>query len=107
VCFVPGRREFLFGDDSSAGFPGDDGRLARLASISTPRMAAALAFLAGCAPETFDYVLDGVEPFPDGEPDPWEEPEPYCALCGEQVGIFLRLDWTGALPRGRHRQQHD
>jgi hypothetical protein len=88
-------REFLFGDDASAAFPGDDGRLERLASVSAPRMAAALAFLAGCAPETFDYVLDGVEPFPGGEPDPWDDPEPYCTLCGGQVGIFLRLglDW--------------
>jgi hypothetical protein len=88
-------REFLFGRDAAAGFPGDDGRLERLASVDVPRMAAALAFLAGCAPETFDYVLDGVEPFPGGEPDPWDEPEPYCTLCGGQVGIFLRLglDW--------------
>lgn len=87
--------EFFSCEAGSDPFPGDDGRLARLASIDTPRMAAALAFLAGCEPETFDYVLDCVGMFPEDEPDPWDEPEPYCAQCGGQVGIFLRfgLEW--------------
>lgn len=86
-----GIHEIFLGAPAPDAFPGDDGRLARLASLGTPRMALALAFLAGCAPETFDCVLDAAEPFPGGEPDPWDEPEPYCVRCGGKVGIFLRL----------------
>ena len=59
-------------------------------------MATALIWLAGFSPSVFDATLDATEPCTDDDtPDPAEHPEPFCMLCGADVGIFLRfgLDW--------------
>src|SRR5271165_6941512 len=59
-------------------------------------MATALTWLAGFSPSVFDATLDATEPCTDDDtPDPAEHPEPFCAVCGSDVGIFLRfgLDW--------------
>jgi len=37
-------------------------------------------------------VLDAVEPCDeDADPDFEEDSEPFCTVCAERVGIFLRL----------------
>jgi hypothetical protein len=44
----------------------------------------------------FDATLDATEPCTDDDnPDPADNPEPFCMVCGADVGIFLRfgLDW--------------
>jgi hypothetical protein len=71
-------------------------RLDRLASVGADRMAAAMTFLAGYDAGTFDAILDAVEPCDEnGDPDAGEDAEPFCSLCGADIGIFLRLglDW--------------
>jgi hypothetical protein len=80
--------------------PGSDAethqRLTRLAALDTDRMATALTWLAGYSPTVFDATLNATEPCADDDtPDPADNPEPFCAVCGADVGIFLRfgLDW--------------
>ncbi len=71
-------------------------RLTRLATLDTDRMAMALTWLADYSPTAFDATLDATEPCTDDDtPDPADNPEPFCAVCGADVGIFLRfgLDW--------------
>ena len=71
-------------------------RLSRLAALDSDRMAMALTWLAGFSPSVFDATLDATEPCPDDDtPDPAEHPEPFCMVCGADLGIFLRfgLDW--------------
>lgn len=74
---------------------GDD-RLERLKGFNTDRMAAALTFLAGYDPGTFDTVIEAAEDLDtDIEPDPNADPIPYCSLCSASVGIFRQsvLEW--------------
>jgi hypothetical protein len=71
-------------------------RIDRLAMVSAEQMAAALKILAGYDPAALDFVLDAAEPCDeDGDPDASDEAEPHCAVCGADVGIFLKfgLDW--------------
>jgi hypothetical protein len=71
-------------------------RLSRLATLDSDRMTEALTWLSGYSPTVFDATLDATEPCTDDDtPDPAANPEPYCAVCGADVGIFLRfgLDW--------------
>jgi hypothetical protein len=71
-------------------------RLSRLAALVSDRMTEALTWLAGDSPMVFDAMLDATEPCADDDtPDPADNPEPFCAVCGADVGIFLRfgLDW--------------
>ena len=71
-------------------------RLSRLATLDPDRMTMALTRLAGYSPAVFDATLDATEPCTaDDVPDPEDDPEPFCAVCGASVGIFLRfgLDW--------------
>jgi hypothetical protein len=71
-------------------------RLTRLAALDTDRMTEALTWLAGYSPTVFDATLDATEPCTDDDnPDPADNPEPFCLVCGADVGIFLRfgLDW--------------
>lgn len=71
-------------------------RVARLRTLDADRMAEALTFLAGYSPIIFDVTLDATELCTDDDtPDPAEDIEPFCTLCGAKVGIFLRLglDW--------------
>ena len=52
----------------------------------------ALLFLAGYAPDVLDSVTEAVEPcVGDGS----EDPAPFCAICGGDIGVFLKLglDW--------------
>jgi hypothetical protein len=69
-------------------------RAERLAAASPERRRRALVFLSGYAPGVFDVVLDAVEPCAD-EDGAGEEPEPFCAFCGERLGIFVQAgpDW--------------
>jgi hypothetical protein len=68
----------------------------RLRAVSPEQTRQALLFLSGYAPAVFDAALDAVEPCEeDDDPDAGEDAEPFCAVCAERVGIFLRvgLDW--------------
>jgi hypothetical protein len=71
-------------------------RVERLGTITSEQQRQALLFLSGYAPAVFDTALDAVEPFDENDhPDAGEDAEPFCAACGESVGIFLRIgpDW--------------
>ena len=71
-------------------------RVERLRAVSPEQTRQALLFLSGYAPAVFDAALDAVEPCEeDDDPDAGEDAEPFCAVCAERVGIFLRvgLDW--------------
>lgn len=71
-------------------------RLARLKALDPDRMAEALTWLSGYSPLVFDATLDATEPCTDDDtPDLARDPEPICAICGSDLGIFLRfgLDW--------------
>lgn len=74
-----------------AAWPRD--RLDRLAVLTPEDKTAGLVWLAIHFPAVCDAVLDTVEQ-DDGD-DVSAEPEPYCAVCGADIGIFLRygLDW--------------
>jgi hypothetical protein len=67
-------------------------RVERVRAASSEQQAQALLFLSGYAPAVFDAALDAVEPIDENDdPDAGEESEPFCAACGEHIGIFLRL----------------
>jgi hypothetical protein len=66
-------------------------RMERLRAFSPDQMAAGLIWLLGYDQRTFDAVLDAVEPCAGDEAPPGNEPEPVCGICGEHIGIFLRL----------------
>jgi hypothetical protein len=73
-----------------------DERLTRLRALDADRMTEALTWLAGYSPTIFDATLAATEPCTDDDtPDPVENLEPFCSLCGADVGIFVRfgLDW--------------
>jgi hypothetical protein len=70
---------------------GDD-RMERIGQLTTKQLTDALLFLAGYAPSVFDAVAEAVEPCAgDGSDDP----APFCAICGGDIGVFLKfgLDW--------------
>jgi hypothetical protein len=69
-------------------------RMDQLRACSPDQMAAGLTWLLGYDQPTFDAVLDAMEPCA-GEEDLSGGPEPACGICGEKIGIFLRLglDW--------------
>jgi hypothetical protein len=67
-------------------------RVERIGQLTTRQLTDALLWLAGYAPDVFDVVADAVEPFAgDGS----EDPAPFCAVCGGDIGVFLKfgLDW--------------
>jgi len=70
-------------------------RMERLRAFSPDQMAAGLIWLLGYDSRTFDAVLDAVEPCAGDEGLFGSGPEPVCGICGEKIGIFLRLglDW--------------
>jgi hypothetical protein len=70
-------------------------RISRLAALAPEDIAAGLLWLAMNFPAVCDAMLDKVEYDAIDDPDPSQEPEPFCAECGAAIGIFLRfgLDW--------------
>ncbi len=70
-------------------------RIARLAALTPEDAAAGLLWLAMNFPAVCDAMLDKVGYDAIDDPDPGQEPEPFCAECGSDIGIFLRfgLDW--------------
>jgi hypothetical protein len=70
-------------------------RMERLRTFSPDQMAAGLIWLLGYDLRTFDAVLDAAEPCMEDEDPSGSDPEPVCGICGEHIGIFLRLglDW--------------
>ncbi|MBV9381764.1 MAG: hypothetical protein JOY82_19025 [Streptosporangiaceae bacterium] len=76
----------------SAG-PAPRSRLDRLAGLGPEDKTAGLVWLAVHSPAVCDAMLGALEQ--EDEELACQEPEPYCAACGADVGIFLRsgLDW--------------
>jgi hypothetical protein len=70
-------------------------RIARLTALTPEDAAAGLLWLAMNFPAVADAMLDKVEYDAIDDPDPSQDPEPFCAECGAAIGIFLRfgLDW--------------
>ena len=82
---------------ASAGSAVPDARLRdqvdRLAALTPEDKSAGLIWLALHLPDACDAVLDALEYDDVEEASP--EPEPYCATCGADIGIFVRsgLEW--------------
>ena len=76
---------------STAPTPRD--RLDRLARLGPDDKTAGLAWLATHSPAACDAMLDALQD--DDEELACQEPEPYCATCGADIGIFPRSgpDW--------------
>jgi hypothetical protein len=70
-------------------------RISRLTALGPQDAAAGLLWLAMNFPAVTDAMLDKVGYDAIDDPDPGREPEPFCAGCGADLGIFLRfgLDW--------------
>jgi hypothetical protein len=70
-------------------------RIARLTALAPEDARAGLLWLAMNFPDVCDTMLDKVDYDAIDDPDPSREPEPFCAECGANIGIFLRygLDW--------------
>ncbi len=70
-------------------------RIARLTALTPEDARAGLLWLAMNHPDTCDAMLDKIDDDAIDDPDPGREPEPFCAECGADIGIFLRhgLDW--------------
>ena len=70
-------------------------RIARLTAMTPEDTHAGLLWLAMNYPDVCDAMLDKVEYDAIDDPDPGREPEPFCAQCGADIGIFLRygLAW--------------
>ena len=70
-------------------------RIARLTALAPEDAAAGLLWLAMNFPAACDAMLDKIQYDAIDDPDPGREPEPFCAECGADIGIFLRygLDW--------------
>jgi hypothetical protein len=66
----------------------DEDRMERIGQLTTKQLTDALLFLAGYAPATFDAIAEAVEPCAG---DGADDPAPYCATCGGDIGIFLKF----------------
>jgi len=83
---------------SAAPVPWPRDRLGRLAALTPEDKTAGLVWLAMHFPAVCDAVLDKVEQDDEDDGDDVsEEPEPCCAVCGADIGIFLRLAWIGGI----------
>jgi hypothetical protein len=80
--------------------PASRSRLDRLACLGPDDKTAGLAWLAVHCPAVCDAMLDALDD--DEEELACQEPEPYCATCGADVGIFLGSgpDWRHYRGRG-------
>jgi hypothetical protein len=67
-------------------------RMERIGQLTARQQTDALLWLAGYAPAVFDAIAEAVEPCAG---DGADDPAPYCAVCGGDIGIFLKfgLDW--------------
>jgi hypothetical protein len=71
--------------------PRPPARIARITALTPEDTTAGLYWLAMNFPAVCDAMLDKAECYATDDPDPGHEPEPYCALCGFDIGIFLKL----------------
>lgn len=68
-------------------------RLDRITAATSDQLKTALMFLSVFSPDEFDHAMDVADSGRPGPgPDPGEEPEPLCAVCGGSIGIFLGVD---------------
>lgn len=74
---------------------GELDRIGRLAALGPEDTVAGLLWLAMNFPAVCDAMLDKTEFDAVDDEDPGQEPEPFCAVCGASIGIFLRFgtDW--------------
>jgi hypothetical protein len=78
-------------------------RMERIGQLTAKQQTDALLWLAGYAPSVFDAVAEAVEPLPG---DGADDPAPYCATCGADIGIFLKFGLDRRLHRHRpHRHR--
>ena len=70
-------------------------RISRLAALGPEDSVAGLLWLAMNFPAVCDAMLDKTEFDAVDDEDLCQEPEPFCAECGVDIGIFLRYgtDW--------------
>jgi hypothetical protein len=70
-------------------------RIVRISALAAEDVAAGLLWLAMNFPAVADAMLDKVGYDAIDDPDPSQEPGPFCAECGAVIRIFLRfgLDW--------------
>jgi hypothetical protein len=70
-------------------------RIARLTALAPEDMAAGLLWLAMNFPAVCEVMLDKLESDDIDDECFGAEPEPFCAECDAQIGIFLcdGLDW--------------
>jgi hypothetical protein len=67
-------------------------RMERIGQLTTRQQTDALLWLAGYAPSVFDAVAEAVaEAVESGPSDGTDDPAPYCATCGGDIGIFLKF----------------
>jgi hypothetical protein len=71
-------------------------RIARLTALTPEDTATGLLWLAMNFPAVTDAMLDKVEYDAIDDPDPGQEPEPFCAECDAHIGIFCVSAWTGS-----------
>jgi hypothetical protein len=70
-------------------------RLDRVAAATCEQLKTALIVLSDFSPDAFDYAMDAAESADFDLAVPPRESAPVCAICGDNVGIFvgLGLDW--------------
>ena len=70
-------------------------RISRLADLGPEDTVADLLWLTMNFPAVCDAMPDKTEFDAVDDEDPYQEPEPFCAECGVNIGIFLRCgtDW--------------
>jgi hypothetical protein len=70
-------------------------RISRLSALGQEDTVAGLLWLAMNFPAVCDAMLDKTEFDAVDDEDPCQEPEPFRAECGADIGVFLRYgtDW--------------
>ena len=91
----PGLPGFTEAAPAGSAVPGawSRDRIGRLGALTPEDNSAGLIWLALHFPAACDAVLDALEYDEEEEASPG--PEPYCAICGAGIGIFVRsgLAW--------------
>jgi hypothetical protein len=88
----------IIAEDAQSALPipplGQHPRLDRVAAATSEQLSAALIFLSVFEPDAFDHSMD-VAQSDDDNPGATGEAEPFCAVCGSKIGIFLEqgLAW--------------
>ncbi len=87
--------------------PRQPDRVSRVSLLAAEDAAAGLLWLAMNFPGICDAMLDKLQSDDIDDEYPGHEPEPFCAECGSDIGIFLRygLDWRHYRANGTTSRQ--